>query len=125
MTYDEMKEFLESIGGLENGFFTDREPITDPYFFSVKSGWYQLIKDLIVDLIELGWNKKVTQVKEKFGGLNFNINGGSEEIYDRIFKSEKESYYICEVCGQPGEIRKFSWYQTLCDEHAKKEENGE
>lgn len=119
MTYDEMKEFLESIGGLENGFFTDQPPITDPHFFGVKEGWFQLIKDLIVDLNKMGWDKQVTQVKEKFGGLRFYINSGKPEIHQRILQTETESYKICEVCGEPGKPRTNGWYQTLCDSHKR------
>ena len=119
MTYDEMKEFLESIGGLENGFFTDQPPITDPHFFGVKEGWFQLIKDLIVDLNKMGWDKQVTQVKEKFGGLRFYINSGIPEIHQRILQTETESYKICEICGEPGKPRTNGWYQTLCDSHKR------
>ena len=121
MTYDEMKEFLESIGGLENGFFTDRPPITDPLFFGVKEGWYQLIKDLIVDLNEMGWDKQVMQVKEKFGGLRFYVNSHIEndDLHNRVFKAEKDSYKICEVCGEPGRVRNNGWYMTLCYSHRR------
>lgn len=118
MTKEEMDEFLESIGGLANGFFTDRPPITNCGFFGVGVGWYPLIKDLITDLIELGWDKKTCQVKEKFGGLRFYINAGSDKIYERITLAESQSYEICEVCGEKGELRKnIGWYTTLCDEH--------
>jgi len=121
MTKEEMNDYLESIGGLENGFYLDRPPIKDCGFFSVKSGWYPLIKDLINDLIKLGWNKQVCQVKEKFGGLRFYINEGSEEIHNRISNAEKLSYEICELCGQKGELRtKIRWFTTLCDEHFEK-----
>ena len=64
----QMDEYLVSIGGLENGFYSDRPPIKNANFFDVDEGWYELIKDLIDDLIKLGWNKQVCQVKEKFGG---------------------------------------------------------
>ena len=117
---EELDDFLKSIGGLVNGFFTDREPITDSYFFEVDCGWYPLIKDLIQDLIDLGWNKEICQIKEKFGGLRFYINSGSPEIHARISKAESDSYKICEVCGNPGEVRGKSWLQTLCDEHNQK-----
>jgi hypothetical protein len=120
----EMNQFLESIGGLENGFFTDREPIVDSGFFDVKKGWFPIIKSLIEDLIKLGWNKETTQVKEKYGGLRFYINAGSDEIHQRILQAEKESYETCEECGKSGELRKdIGWYSTLCDEHYKIKKN--
>lgn len=118
MTNEEMNEFLVSIGGLENGFYNDRPPILDCNFFAVDKGWYPLIKSLIEDLITMGWDKQVCQVKEKFGGLRFYINAGSDEIFNRITKAEKDSYDICEMCGEKGEIRRdLGWHLTLCDNH--------
>jgi len=124
MTKEEMNEYLESIGGLENGFFSDRPPIKDCGFFSVGVGWYPLIKDLIEDLIKLGWDKQVCQVKEKFGGLRFYINGASNDIHNRISEAETLSYETCEVCGGKGELRtKIRWYTTLCDKHYEERES--
>jgi hypothetical protein len=121
MTRNEMDQFLESIGGLNNGFFTDRPPITDSLFFVVGEGWFPLIKSLIEDLIALGWNKQVCQVKEKFGGLRFYINNGSDEIFDRIRKAEDDSLNICEKTGKPGYLRNDNgWLVTLCDEEYEK-----
>jgi hypothetical protein len=118
MTNKEMNEFLESIGGLENGFYTDRPPIKDSGFFSVGVGWYPLIKDLIIDLIELGWDKQTCQVKEKFGGLRFYINGALNEVHKRISQAENLSYETCEKCGEKGELRtNIGWHTTLCDKH--------
>ena len=93
MDRNEMDQYLVSIGGLENGFFTDREPIVDSGFFGVNQGWFPIIKSLIDDLIKLGWDKQITQVKEKFGGLRFYINSGSAEIHERILQAETESWY--------------------------------
>jgi hypothetical protein len=121
MTEQEMNDFLQSIGGLKLGYYSDREPITNAGFFECNSGWYQLIKDLIVDLIELGWNKEVCQVKEKFGGLRFYINEGSDEIHARISKAEDLSYQTCEVTGKPGLLRQdIGWWTTLCEEEYQK-----
>jgi hypothetical protein len=118
MTKEEMNEYLESIGGLENGFNPNKPPIKDCGFFSVDSGWYQIIKDLIDDLIELGWNKQLCQVKEKFGGLRFYINEGSDEIHNRIMEAEKLSYEVCELCQEKGKLRTdIGWYLTLCEKH--------
>jgi hypothetical protein len=118
MTDEQMNEFLQSIGGLENGYYSDRPRITDCGFFAVGDGWYPLIKELIEDLIALGWDKQTCQVKEKFGGLRFYINGGSDEIFNRISKAENDSYEICEICGEKGELKTdIGWYTTLCDKH--------
>lgn len=115
---EKIDSYLESIGGLENGWRTDRPPIKDAHYFECHEGWYPLIQKLIEDIIALGWDKQVTQVKEKFGGLRFYINEGSNEVHDRITKAEGESYTICEMCGSPGEIRKDTgWYRTLCETH--------
>jgi hypothetical protein len=113
----EMNEYLESIGGLENGFYPDRDLIKDSKFFECGDGWYPLIKDLITDLIVLGWDKQTCQVKEKFGGLRFYINGASEEIYKRIQTAEDLSYETCETCGEKGVLRPVGWYKTLCNKH--------
>jgi len=124
MNKEQMNEYLESIGGLENGFYNDRPLIKSANFFSVDQGWYPLIKELIDDLIKLGWNKQVCQVKEKFGGLRFYINEGSDEIYKRITQAENDSYKICEITGKPGELRNdIGWYTTLCDEEYEKRKN--
>ena len=118
MTKEKMNEFLESIGGLENGMYSNKPKITSCDFFDVQVGWYPLIKNLIDELITLGWDKQVTQVKEKFGGLRFYINGGSDEIYNKITEAEKLSHETCELCGEKGELRtKIRWFTTLCDEH--------
>ncbi len=120
MTEEEFNNFLEEIGGLKNGYKTNSPPIKDAGYFSVGSGWYQLLKDLIVDLIELGWDKEVCQVKEKFGGLRFYINDGSNEIHNRITDAEKKSYEVCEKCGNLGKLRNdIGWYLTLCEDHYK------
>ena len=118
MTREEMNDYLESIGGLENGMYSNKPKITSCDFFDVQVGWYPLIKNLIDELITLGWDKQVTQVKEKFGELRFYINGGSDEIYNKITEAEKLSHETCELCGKKGELRtKIRWFTTLCDEH--------
>ena len=123
MTTQEFEKYIESIGGLENGWYPDREPIMKRYFFSVGDGWLEMIKELIERLIEAGWNKQIQQVKEKFGGLRFYIPNGSDKIYNLIIKYEKKSYSICEVCGEEGELKYDcgwegrKWLKTMCDKH--------
>jgi len=113
------EEYLESIGGLENGFYTNKPLIKDAYFFDVSDGWIPLIQNLIEELIEAGWNKQICQVKEKFGGLRFYINDASDEIWNIIEKYESLSYETCELCGEKAELRKhgYGWWLTLCNKH--------
>ena len=115
LTDKELNEYLISIGGLTNVFTGNK--VTDSDFFQVSLGWNLIIKNLIQDLIRLGWNKEVIQVKEKFGGLRFYINEGTDEIHQRIGEAELESMKTCEITGKPGKLRTdIGWYRTLCDE---------
>lgn len=110
--------YLESIGGLENGYRPYKPAIKSATFFDCDDGWLGLIENLIREIIEAGWDKQVCQVKEKFGGLRFYINEGSKEVHDIITKYEHQSYTVCEVCGEPGKLRtNLSWIKTKCDKH--------
>ncbi len=128
MTDEEMDKFLESIGGLENGFFSDRPKIKSNGFLEISNGWFGLVKELIEDCIALGWNKEICQIKEKFGGLRFYINSAPDEVFKRIREAEDKSFTTCEVTGNPGQLRTdIGWYRTLCEEEyekIKKEKNG-
>jgi hypothetical protein len=118
MTEEEFDKYLESIGGLENGYYTDRPRIVSAGFFEVGPGWYDMLKNLIDELIAAGWDKQICQVKEKFGTLRFYVNSASDECYKIISKYEKLSSTVCENCGEPGKLRQGGWLATLCDEHS-------
>lgn len=91
-------------------------------------GWYDILDTLcawIQNRIDWQNRKEETvgqveavQVKEKFGGLRFYINGGDEEIYAAISMAEALSYRVCEICGSRGRQTKSGWIETLCDKHA-------
>ena len=85
------------------------------------NGWFTLIKKLC-EKIEKQLKKEknttyhLAQIKEKFGGLRWYDENSSKEINDLVFKAEEESYKICEICGESGELRsRGSWVITLCD----------
>lgn len=124
MSNEDFNAFLESIGGLENGYFTDRPPIISRYWCSCDNGWLGLIKQLIEDCIKAGWNKQSTQIKEKYGGLRFYINGATDEVWNLISKAEEESYHICEICGSTQQVgsTQEGWVYTRCKKCAEKEE---
>jgi hypothetical protein len=121
---EKMDSYLKSIDGLIYGWNLKAGPIVNSNFFGCDEGWYPLIQELISDLIELGWNKEINQVKEKFGGLRFYINDGSSEIHEKIIEAERKSYTICEVCAESGKLRKdLGWLLTLCDSHYLEKKN--
>lgn len=113
MTEKEFMQTVEKLGIIDH--YTDK-PINSPYFFAIRTGWFKLVTDLMTDLVALGWDRKVAQVKEKFGGLRFYIYESNKEIEDRILGAEEDSLKTCEDCGEPGKSRtKKYWIQTLCE----------
>jgi len=100
-------------------------PLTESlmcFGFECRDGWFQMLYDLSFDLMKISAKDgierpEVVQVKEKFGGLRYYVDGGNESTEARIDRAEEESERICEVCGKAGQIRTGGWVQTLCDDH--------
>ena len=80
----------------------------------IGEGWVPLVHKLYDDLVSIGWDTKLHQVKEKFGGLRFYIGYGNDEMFDLIRKAENESMKICELCGMPGDIKGKYWLECRC-----------
>ena len=107
--------------------------------FEHGDGWYDIIDTLCSSIQNHITNKRylhsnmsqedfddehqvvAAQVKEKFGGLRFYIDGGDDWVYGAISMAEAMSYRICEVCGAPGQTRGTGWVRTTCDQHTKSE----
>ena len=88
----------------------------------IDPGWHDLIYKLLQDIKALNPEEgfEVVQIKEKFGGLRFYTNFGTDEIFELIHKAEDASYKICEICGKKGKLRNdIGWYLTLCNDHYK------
>lgn len=78
-------------------------------------GWYNLALELMVELDGIGWNRKVTSIKEKFGEMRFYAETHREDILDKYSDTSKT---ICEICGRPGKFFTANfWDFTRCDEH--------
>lgn len=58
---------------------------------------------------------RITQIKEKFGGLRFYFASGSREMYDLINKYEGESYKTCITCGRPAKYMTTGWICPYCE----------
>lgn len=70
---------------------------------------------------ERPWNHfQVMQVKEKYGGLRFYTQGGTEDFEGAIHFAEQLSYIMCERCGAPAkQWVTGGWVSTACDEHKR------
>lgn len=117
LTEKQFETFLIRIGGLLNGYYPEKPPIISKGFFSVGNGWLRLLRDLISELVEAGWNRQICQVKEKFGCLRFYTNELPEGGRKIINTYESLSCKVCETCGQPGKERGGGWISTLCNKH--------
>jgi hypothetical protein len=94
--------------------------------FGVGDGWYGILKELIIG-IKAGdskeknnWITKVTQCKEKFGGLRFYVTGTSKKNWDLIRKAEDKSMVVCEETGSEVEVGTWNdgWVKTICRKKA-------
>lgn len=102
------------------GYYEDSPPIdVDDLKIHVGSGWSKIIEKLVSKLFSLGWDGRVTDIKEKFGGLRFYIGNGADEMWEVLDEAELESLKTCEICGKPGlpSAWGFWWIKTLCPTH--------
>jgi len=92
--------------------------------FECDDGWYWLIDNLCDSIQSYIDNNKhltieqivATQVKEKFGGLRFYVNGGNEYIDGMVSFAENLSYRICEDCGSTENVTQSDgWIYTRCE----------
>jgi len=95
--------------------------------FECDDGWYRLIDNLcgcIQSYLDANCENNqamqvvAVQLKEKLGTLHFYYRGGDELIAGMVWFAEYLSSSICEVCGEPGQIRRRGWISVLCDRHA-------
>lgn len=115
ITNDEFETYLRSIGGLQNGYRDIGPIITN--LCECGEGWLLLIKNLINELIGLGWTKEINQIKEKFGELCFYSDTMTLEMWDVVGKYAKQSIHTCELCGdtRTAQKRGRSWIRCLCN----------
>ena len=95
------------------------------YRFDIYDGWYKLVYELILkikinDQAKGKWVTKVTQCKEKFGGLRFYVTGTSDKNWDLIREAETKSFGVCEETGSEVEVGIWNdgWVRTICRKEA-------
>jgi hypothetical protein len=82
----------------------------------VGPGWAKLL-DEVYDRLEKFPDSYISQIKEKWGRLRIYVFGVDEATLDFIDDIEERSGTICEVCGEPGELRDGGWIVCRCDKH--------
>lgn len=115
---------------LSDSYFISHYPKT---FKSLKytecdDGWFSLLNALCVVIeseidqlpSELQGDFHAVQIKEKFGALRFYMNRTTPIISGAIAMAEHMSYFVCEECGNLGQLHTTGWAKTLCDKHYKK-----
>ena len=120
-------------------FFQPKKSIQESlmaFGFECGDGWFDILWNLSLEIEKELQDPKlkeqqegeypfeVVQTKEKFGGLRYYTNWGTDAIYDLISKAEHLSYKTCEACGMPGKPNKEGWITTLCKDHHKANKKG-
>lgn len=97
---------------------------------NVGDGWQPIILQVHHRLTELVGDYKVTQIKEKFGGLRYYYDlpsGVHPEVFvlceHTVQAAEAASFEVCEVCGDPGKPSAYQgWVKTVCATHQQRRE---
>jgi len=116
-----------------NDDFFDRLRVTFPKMYDeaydtwVDEGWHPILLNLSKQIQNhIDWMNrtevvvpqvKVSQIKEKFGGLRFYYDGGDDKIDGMVRMAEMWAQCTCEMCGKPATKTTTGWIKTVCDEH--------
>lgn len=97
-------------------------------------GWYEVLDELCSDISKVTDTVRATQVKEKYGRLEFYYRGEAGEAGNMtgkewrmvswlVDRANVKSVYTCEECGEPGYLRcSGHWFYTACDECSDRNE---
>jgi hypothetical protein len=92
-----------------------------PYWSDLPWGWFPLVDKLCIDIErqlpeDMRASFRITQIKEKFGGLRFHYQGwGCEEIDALVDLAENASESLCAYCGLPGSRQGTGYIHTSCE----------
>ncbi len=102
---------------IRDGDDGDKPYVLSPLRDDVPEGWHGLLQELVEDLVRIGWDRRLRQVKSKFGSLRFYVNQRDDAVRDRINLAEERSAETCEDCGKRGTtLQENRWYATLCED---------
>ena len=81
----------------------------------------QMVEELNQELVKGGFvnDYRITQIKEKYGGLRWYDNGNTKEGYNIINKYESLSRRTCICCGKPAKYITLGWISPFCEDCIK------
>jgi hypothetical protein len=83
-----------------------------------EDGWAPILETTFKKLVLLKHKPILAQVKEKFGTLHIYLDNATDEASKIVEDAERASEYTCEICGEPGDLRKNNgWYMVRCEKH--------
>lgn len=129
---EENEKTYENLIKKYNHLFTRGEMQPFAMFgFECGDGWYDIL-ELLIGQIDHYFTHKykgvpegfaIVQVKEKFGGLRFYVDGGDDVVYELIRFAENLADRTCEYCGSNQNImRSQGWIITACESCTKTRE---
>ena len=124
MSPDKSKELIDIFPDLYKG--SDPRSAIALFGFECGDGWFDLLKELLIEIKAIcvdnpGITVRVVQVKEKFGGLRFYVDGWNEEVSQLIAEARGKACFACENCGKPSlkQEDENTWEWTVCSEECK------
>jgi hypothetical protein len=85
----------------------------------IRPGWHGLICQTLRRIREADPKVRIVRIEQKNGQLRLHILAPqTARAWDIAEEALARSLTICEICGEPGEVRHDQgWSHTLCDEH--------
>lgn len=89
--------------------------------FSCGLGWLPIVERALKECLEVGWDGKLAQVKQKFCQLRIYVDFfPKDEVYQKmgeiLSKAEADCDVICEICGKERTKKGVSVGWALCDD---------
>lgn len=83
--------------------------------FDIELGWFPIVERAIKKMIGVGWDRQLSQVKQKFCQLRIYLVGEvPDEVAKVIADAATEADGTCELCGKEREGRGSAMGMALC-----------
>ena len=89
----------------------------------VGKGWHKLL-EVVWEALDPK-RHKVIQVKEKWGCLRIYVDGTNMYFEGYLDGICAVSRFLCEECGEAGELRSRDWIRTLCNACNQRSDNAD